>query len=130
MPSDQPSKYFLQSLVKGLRVLQIIAQSPRSMDISEIVRRMGTIKATITRCCHTLAYLGYVTKYSRKRWHLTTKVFSLGYAAVSSLGWRQTARHYLERLSERSGETTNLSLLEDGEIIYNLPGQYQPDSPL
>ena len=118
MSPDQSSKYFLQSLAKGLRVLQIIAQSPGSIGISEIARRLGTNNATITRCCHTLAYLGYVTKDSRKRWHLTPKVLSLGYATVSSLGWRQTARHYLEELSERSGETTNLSVLEEGEIIY------------
>ncbi|MCF8107137.1 MAG: helix-turn-helix domain-containing protein, partial [Desulfohalobiaceae bacterium] len=66
--SDQPSKYFLQSLAKGLQVLQVIAKSPRSIGISELARRLETNSATITRCCHTLAYLGYVTKNSQKRW--------------------------------------------------------------
>jgi IclR family pca regulon transcriptional regulator len=116
--ADQHSNYFLQSLAKGLKVLQIIAQSPASIGISELAAKLDSNSATITRCCYTLASLGYVTKDSRKRWRLTPKVLSLGYAAVSSLGWRQTAQHYLEKLTEASGETTNLSVLEGGEIIY------------
>ncbi len=115
---DQHSKYYLQSLAKGLRVLQIIAQSPSSISISELTSKLETNSATITRCCYTLASLGYVTKDSRKRWRLTPKVLALGYAAVSSLGWRQTAQHYLEKLSDETGETTNLSVLEGSEIIY------------
>ena len=116
--SVQHSKYFLQSLAKGLRVLQIIAKSPHSIGISELAKKLKTSNTTITRCCYTLANLGYVTKDSQKRWRLTPKVLALGYAAVSSLGWRQTAQHYLELLSEETGETTNLSVLEGGEIIY------------
>lgn len=116
--SEQHSKYFLQSLAKGLRVLQIIAQSPRSVSITELAKRLQTNSATIIRCCHTLASLGYLSKDFQKRWRLTPKVLSLGYAAVSSLGWRQTAQHYLEQLSKETGETTNLSVLEGGEIIY------------
>ncbi len=115
---DPSSKYFLQSLAKGLKVLQVIAQSPQAIGISDLARQLETNSATITRCCHTLASLGYVTKDKQKRWCLTPKVLSLGYAAVSSLGWRQTAQHYLEELSEQTGKTASLSVMESGEIIY------------
>ncbi|MCF8106380.1 MAG: IclR family transcriptional regulator [Desulfohalobiaceae bacterium] len=116
--TDSNSKYYLQSLAKGIKVLQIIAQSPQPIGVSDLARQLETNNATITRCCHTLSSLGYVAKDKQKRWYLTPKVLSLGYAAVSSLGWRQTAQYYLEQLSEQTGKTASLSVMESGEIIY------------
>lgn len=116
--SDTHSKYYLQSLAKGIQVLKVISQSSKPIGITEIARKLNTNNATVSRICYTLSYLGYITKDPQKRWRLTPKVLSLGYAAINSQGWLQTAQHYLEELSEKTGETTNLSVMEGGEIIY------------
>ncbi len=112
------SRYFLKSLAKGLHVLQIMAESKDSLSLAQLSRRAGTNNATATRICNTLAELGFVRRDSQRRFHLTPKLLSLGYASMSSLGRRQVARHYLEQLAEQTGETVNMSVLQGKELMY------------
>ncbi len=119
MSMDQDNdRYFLKSLAKGMHVLQILAESKGTLTLSELSRSAGTNNATVTRICNTLAQLGFVRRDSQRRYHLTPKLLSLGYASMSSLGWRQVARHYLENLAEQTGETVNLSILQGKELMY------------
>jgi IclR family pca regulon transcriptional regulator len=119
MSVDQDnSRYFLKSLAKGMHVLQILAESKDTLTLAELSRSAGTNNATVTRICNTLAQLGFVRRDSQRRFHLTPKLLSLGYASMSSLGWRQVARHYLEQLAEQTGETVNLSVLQGRELMY------------
>lgn len=94
--TDTDSSYYLQSLAMGFKVLQIIAQAPQSIGVSEIARRLGSNSTTITRCCHPLASLGYVSKDSQKHWRLTPKVLSLGYATTPSPVLRPISRSFRE----------------------------------
>lgn len=114
---DNP-RYFMQSLAKGLNVLQCLAASEQPLSLSQVARAAGINNATATRCCHTLARLGYITRDANLRFHLAPTVLTLGYAAVRRLGWRQVAQQYMERLSQAIGETVNLSVLEGKELIY------------
>jgi IclR family pca regulon transcriptional regulator len=111
-------RYFLKSLAKGLHVLETLAEADHYLPLTELARRAGTNNATVTRICHTLAKLGYVRRDQQRGFHLTPKILSLGYASMSSLGWRQVAQHYLEELAEQTGETVNLSILQDRELMY------------
>jgi len=111
-------RYFLKSLAKGMHVLQILAESKDPLMLAELSRSAGTNNATVTRICNTLAHLGFVRRDSQRRFHLTPKLLSLGYASMSNLGWRQVARHYLEQLAEQTGETVNLSVLQGKELMY------------
>lgn len=111
-------RYFMQSLAKGLHVLQCLAASEQPLSLSQLARAVGIDNATATRCCHTLARLGYLTRDANLRFHLAPAVLTLGYAAVRRLGWRQVAQHYMERLSCEIHETVNLSVLEGIELIY------------
>lgn len=112
------SRYFLKSLAKGLHVLRILAESKEPPALAELSRKAGTNNATVTRICNTLTQLGYVRRDSRRCFHLTPKLLSLGYASMSNLGWRHVARHYLEGLAEQTGETVNMSVLQGKELMY------------
>jgi IclR family pca regulon transcriptional regulator len=111
-------QYFLKSLAKGMHVIQIMAESREALNLAQLSRRAGTNNATVTRICHTLTELGFVRRDRQRRFHLTPKILSLGYAAMSSLGWRQVAKHYLEQLARQTGETVNLSVLQGNELMY------------
>ena len=111
-------RYILKSLAKGLEVLQILAESPHPMALAELSRQVGSNNATVTRICRTLSKQGFVTRDRQRRFHMTPKLLSLGYASMSGLGWRQVAQHYLEELAEQTGETVNLSVLQDRELMY------------
>ena len=117
-PPQDHSRYFLQSLAKGLSVLLALAEANHPLNLTEIATEVGTNHATATRCCYTLGEMGLIWRDRNRRYHITPKILSLGYAAVSSLGWRKVAQHYLEILAGDSGETVNLSMLDQGEILY------------
>ncbi len=98
--------------------MEILAEANHPLGLAELSRRAGTNNATVTRICHTLGQLGYVLRDQDLRFRLTPKVLSLGYASMSSIGWRQVAQHYLEVLAEETGETVNLSILQNRELMY------------
>lgn len=112
------SRYFLQSLAKGLTVLQAMAEANHPMTLSDIARAASTSNATATRICHTLTQMGFIDRDEQRRFFITPRILSLGHSAVCSMGWRNVAQHYLERLSFDLKETVNLSVLDGHELIY------------
>jgi IclR family pca regulon transcriptional regulator len=112
------SRYFLQSLAKGLTVLQAMAEANQPMALSDIARAASTSNATATRICYTLTQMGFIDRDAQRRFFITPRILSLGHSAVCSLGWRNVAQHYLERLSFDLKETVNLSVLDGHELIY------------
>lgn len=113
-------RYFINSLAKGLSVLQAFSKADHSLTLSEIANALEANKTTATRLCYTLTELGFVHKDGQRRYHLTPKILTLGHSYISGLGWQEVAQYYLEALFREVQETVNLSVLEDSEIIYLL----------
>jgi IclR family transcriptional regulator, pca regulon regulatory protein len=111
-------RYFVQSLEKGLKMLQIFCEEGKPLALFEIAKKMGTNSALSTRFCYTLCQLGFLQKDEKKRYRLTPHVLTLGYPAVCSLGWHDVAQFYLNILYENINETLSLSILDKTEIIY------------
>ena len=116
--STNKARYFVKSLGKGLRVLQIFSEASRPLTLSEIAEAMGTNNTTATRLCYTLSQLGFIHRDGQKRYQLTPKILTLGYSVISGLDWQHIARHYLEKLFEEVHETVSLSMLDGQEILY------------
>jgi IclR family pca regulon transcriptional regulator len=118
MVSADHTRYFLKSLAKGMHVLETLAMSGEPLPLAELSRRAGANNATVTRICFTLSELGFITRDRQRRFLLTPKMLYLGNASIASLGWRQVAQHYLEKLAQQTGETVNLSILQGNELMY------------
>src|SRR5439155_13002071 len=87
--------------------------------LSEIARRVGLTTPTTLRLLNTLRILGYVEQSAAtKKYRPALAVLRLGYAAIAGLGLREVALPYLQRLSERTGETVNLAVLAGSEVVY------------
>ncbi len=114
---DKP-RYFVQSLAKGLSLIQIFAEAMRPLSLSEIGEAMGANNTTTTRLCYTLSHLGFIQRDYQKRYHLTPKILTLGCAAVGGIDWREIARYFMEQLFEEVQETVNLTVLEGSEILF------------
>lgn len=107
----------VQSVERALDVLEVLAASGREMGISELGQATSLPYATIHRLTATLVQRGYVRQDPRSRKYvLGARLVELGTAAGRMLG--SSARPYLERIVERTGETANLALLEDGYVVY------------
>jgi IclR family transcriptional regulator, pca regulon regulatory protein len=108
---------FVQSLERGLAVIQSFdAEHPR-LTLSEVAARTGLTRATARRLLLTLGELGYVSTTGRQ-FSLTPRILDIGYAYLSSLNVQQIAQPYLEALSERVHESVSVTVLDGPDIVY------------
>jgi DNA-binding IclR family transcriptional regulator len=110
--------YFVSSLAKGLRVLELLAAN-EEMSASQMARLLDTSRAASHRFLTTLRDLGYVEKTAQGRFCLTFKVLSLGMQKLDSFEIRHTARPFMRELVLAYGETVNLGHW-DGETVVQI----------
>jgi IclR family pca regulon transcriptional regulator len=104
------------------------------LGISELARELGLTRSTTHRYVATLAQLGYLQKNGRtRRYRLGPRVLDLGFAAIHAMDIREVAQPHLQRLSDATGFTVNMALLDGPEVVYiercrtSRPGQRDID---
>src|SRR5581483_11371656 len=80
-------KQSLQSLERGMAVIQIFSRERPALTLSEVARLTGMTRATARRILLTLEKLGHVRSEGRL-FSLTPRVLTLGWAYLSSLNLR------------------------------------------
>jgi IclR family pca regulon transcriptional regulator len=108
---------YVQSLERGLAVIQAFGPDNPDMTISEVAEATGTSRATARRFLLTLERLGHVHSDGR-RFSLTPQVLTLGYAYLSSLDWWQTAQPHMEDIVHTLKESCSAAVLDGDEVIY------------
>ncbi|MDK3018812.1 IclR family transcriptional regulator domain-containing protein [Pseudodonghicola flavimaris] len=107
----------IASLAKGLRVIECFgAETPR-LTITEAASASGLDRATARRVLLTLHREGYAD-YDGKFFTLTPRILRLGMAALASLPLSQIVQPWLEQLSEQTGHSCSVALLDETEIVY------------
>ena len=108
---------FVQSLERGLAVIQSFDAEHPHLTLSEVAGRTGLTRATARRLLLTLGQLGYVST-SGRQFSLTPRVLDIGYAYLSSLNVQQIAQPHLEALSEPVHESVSVTVLDGADIVY------------
>lgn len=108
---------FVASLAKGLRVIRCFGEGQAKLSLSEVAERTGFSRATARRFLLTLTELGYANS-DGKYFCLTPKVLTLGNAYLSSLPFWETSRVFLEQVTQETQESSNLAVLDGGEVVY------------
>jgi len=108
---------FVQSLERGLAVIQAFGPDSSEMTISEVAQATGTTRATARRFLLTLEQLGHIRNDGRK-FSLTPHVLGLGYAYLSSLNWWQNAQPAMEDVVKELQESCSASVLDGKDVIY------------
>ncbi len=108
---------FVLSLARGLRVIESFEGHAEGRSIVEIAHSTGLSRASIRRILLTLELLGYVQR-SRQVYRLKTQVLRLGFSFLSSSSVVEAARPVLERITEQLHESSSMTMLDDGEIVY------------
>jgi len=117
MAGTADDREFVQSLARGLAVIQAFGDERPEMTLSEVAAATGLTRAAARRFLHTLARLGHVSS-DGKRFSLTPRVLSLGYAYLSSLSWWQVAQPHMESVAAKVHESCSASVLDGTEIVY------------
>jgi IclR family KDG regulon transcriptional repressor len=106
------------AVLKVFAILQALSERNET-GISELSMRLAMPKATIYRFLQTMKTLGYVRQeVDSERYGLTMKVFELGTKALQYPDLVELAKHHMQVLSDKTGETIHLGMLIDSEIIY------------
>lgn len=117
MSSDNPDRDYVQSLSRGLTVLEAFNAERPAMTLADMSRATGLTRATARRLLHTLVALGFVGTDGRT-FELTPRVLDLGFAYVSSLQLPDIAQPFMEALSDRVHESVSASVLDGSQIVY------------
>lgn len=112
-----PSGDFIQSLGRGLTVLEILGQGDSPVTVQDVAEQAGINRATARRLLTTLETLGYVGREGRT-FHLTAKVLGLGYSYLSTLGVSDILAGVLKDLSQTLGEAVSVTIRDNNEIVY------------
>lgn len=108
----------VQSLARGLTILELLAEAEKGATLSDISLQVGLAVSTTHRLLNTLEQNGYVYNDNEStRWTIGVKTFTIGNAYLNSRDIVSVARHYLRELMEQAGETANLSILGNNNAI-------------
>jgi IclR family acetate operon transcriptional repressor len=107
----------VQSVDRALSILEILEREGW-MGVTTLARELGIHKSTAFRLLATLEQRGMVEQ------HVETQKYRLGFALVrlasavrAGLDLTRSARPVCEWLSEQTGETVNIAVLEGGEVV-------------
>jgi IclR family transcriptional regulator, pca regulon regulatory protein len=117
MKNDDNAREFVRALARGLAVIESFDGLQNSASLSEIAARAKLSRGTVRRALITLQSLGYLAE-ENGRFSLLPRALRLGYSYLSSQPLWTLARPYVEEVHTQTGETTSLSVLDDGMIVY------------
>ncbi len=109
----------LKTVDRALTVLELVGADADGLTMNEIAGSSGLSKPTVWRFVRALHGRGYIKKDpGTGRYKLGLKILNLTSQFLQSVQFREVAVPYLRRLQEMTGETVNLAVLDEGEVIY------------
>jgi DNA-binding IclR family transcriptional regulator len=118
---DAPGKdrQFVNALARGLELLRCFRPGEKYLANTELAKRTGMPKPTISRLTYTLTKLGYLG-YSEDRgqYYLGSAVLSLGNSLLSNLDVRKLARPAMRELAEHAQASVAIGIRDRLSMVY------------
>jgi DNA-binding IclR family transcriptional regulator len=109
----------IQSVDRAARVLLLLGEDSEPLGVSEMARRIGIHKSTVSRLLATLERHDLVSRDSESDlFRLGSAFFRLSEAVARDVALVPQARPILERLAEATDETVNLAVLRGREVFH------------
>jgi IclR family pca regulon transcriptional regulator len=108
-----------QSLERGLAILSTFQSARPLLGVSDLSREVGLSRSTTHRYIATLAGLGYLQQDPpTRKYRLGPRVLDLGFSAIHSMELREISAPHLQQLSDETGYTVNMAVLDGVDIVY------------
>jgi DNA-binding IclR family transcriptional regulator len=104
-----------QTLDRGLRLLQFVADAPGGLSITEAAHRLGVGRAVVYRLAATLVGHGMIRRDPAGQLRIGPGVLQLARRAQPLIA--DTALPALRRLAEHVGATAHLTVADSGEAV-------------
>ncbi|MGE5557771.1 MAG: IclR family transcriptional regulator [Bacillota bacterium] len=110
----------VQAVERALDILSVLAETGGDgISVSELAGKVDLKLSTTHRLLQTMMKKLFVDKDPRTGFYkIGSRTMGLGNSAMRSLDLRSVARPLLEELTSKTGETTNLAILDRGEVVY------------
>jgi len=108
----------LETVGRALHLLQLFDRPGQEMTVSALAAALGIHRSSASRFAATLAQRGFLERAAdSEAFRLGPEVGRLGMLALAGRDLRTDAQPAMQRLSERTGETVALSVLDQGEAL-------------
>ena len=109
----------IQSLARGLEILELIAQRGGTISVAEAARALGVDRSTGSRLLATLDGQGFVTRMPESsRFGLGPKLLVLSKVLLEHLNVASAGHPDVRALAERTGEAAHLAIVVDKEAMF------------
>ncbi|VUC89407.1 transcriptional regulator KdgR [Raoultella terrigena] len=109
----------IQSVERALTILDLFNDQAKELKITDISKQMGLSKSTLHSLLKTLQLHGYIDQNPENgKYRLGMKLVERGHFVVGSMDIRQKAKGWLTELSQHTGQTTHLGILDGREGVY------------
>jgi len=114
---ENPAYYQIKSIVKVFRLVELLV-TKNEFQLAELCQLLKFPKTTVHRMLLTLKSLGYVEQNCASLGYMATvKILELGGEVVQNLKFTEIAKPLMIKLSEETGETINLGILDGIDVI-------------
>lgn len=108
----------VQSVERALNLLEALSQDEEGLRLTDLAARCNLSASTTHRLLTTLQKRHFV-EFDRTDglWHVGRQAFAVGAAFTRHRNFVAVAIPYLKTLRDRTRETANLGIIEDGELV-------------
>ncbi len=112
-----PKSTMIQSLQRGLGILELVARNGTGVTMAEVSREVGLHTSTTFHLLRTLTNLGYLVQdETTKGYRLGSKVFGLASASCTEIQLLKLSGPLLAEMVQATGETSILAIFDHGEV--------------
>jgi IclR family pca regulon transcriptional regulator len=113
------STLFVNSVEKAVRILEAFDGTQTRLSLSQIAMKTQLDLSSVQRAVHTLGTLRYLVKDpATRKFELAPKLLDFSYRYLVSNELARRAIPYVQQLAQEAEETTNLTVLDDTDIVY------------
>lgn len=118
------------ALERALNIIEYLSKKDEPVSLKQIASALNIPLASAFRLMKNLAAREYVKEMNsgQLQYVLGLKITELAYRANRNLSLNITAKPYMEILSEKTGQTSQLAVLNNNDVIYT--EQFFPTTPV
>lgn len=107
------------SLPKGIKLLEVLADTGRAMGVSELSRALSLDKSTVYRLLATLRSRGYVEQDPETRkYTIGPRMIAVSSRILGNNDVYLQARPVMKKLLQETRETVHLAMLMEDQVVY------------
>lgn len=108
----------IQVIDRMMKLLDVLSYYPEPVSLKLLAQETGLHPSTAHRILSSMAASGFVERGEPGAYGLGIRLLTLGNLVKSRINIRETALPLMQRLHQQTGESVNLGIRQDDEIVY------------